>query len=73
MPTQSATAATAAQDAPAFTSPFGAPVEATHPEPAPPRPPQRRLSHSEVAQDRRAAALLLARQNRPTEEDEDDF
>jgi hypothetical protein len=68
------TQATETQDtAPAFTSPFGAPVEETEAAPAPPRPPQRRMSHSEMAQDRREAALRLAMQNRTTEEDEDDF
>ncbi|CAK9785184.1 unnamed protein product [Cutaneotrichosporon oleaginosum] len=53
-------------------APLESPVEAEVDEPVPQRP-HRRMSHSEMAQDRREAALRLAQQNRTTEEDEDDF
>ncbi|BEI85628.1 hypothetical protein CcaverHIS002_0510290 [Cutaneotrichosporon cavernicola] len=72
-PTTQASNASQAPDVPTFTSPFGAPIETTSKEPAPPHPPQRRMSQSEIASQRQSAAMLLAIQNRTIEEDEDDF
>ncbi|GMK59701.1 hypothetical protein CspeluHIS016_0803070 [Cutaneotrichosporon spelunceum] len=74
MPNRATTATTATEttQAPTFTSPFGAPVEATVTD-APKAKPQRRMSQSEIAEERLSAAMLVAIQNRVVEDDEDDF